>query len=263
MNRWQLFNQMEFLIKAAVWPDAPGGVLFPVNSVKTTGGFDEEDLNEIILPACFLVDGGAVPHQEHPKLKTQIISFFLVAENNNDRFGRGALLGSNRTTTVGQSDNRGLMEIEPHVLAAIGQLGRDEGIRFFLADESETPTRFLGEERGIALKELSYECRMYDEASYQPVSGFSGILAASTVTLTWTQPPSRFDSDGVRIVRKVGSVPTSPTDGTTILDQSALTVLADSPGTGTFGYAAFGVFDELAGQRFSDVGPTAGTFVVP
>ena len=79
--------------------------------------------------------------------------------------------------------------------------------------------------------------------------------------MTWVQPPDRFDSDGVRLLRKSGSAPTSETDGTQLLDQSTATSFNEAPGSGTFFYGLLGMYDEKSGQRFSPI-RTIGPFVI-
>lgn len=72
--------------------------------------------------------------------------------------------------------------------------------------------------------------------------------AAPSVTLSWTNPPARYDAVGRVIVRKAGSTPPTKADGTdgTVLSTTALgaTTYVDAPGSGTWSYGVFNGLDE-------------------
>jgi hypothetical protein len=72
-----------------------------------------------------------------------------------------------------------------------------------------------------------------------PVTSFTATLGASSVALAWTNS-SDADFDHVRVVRKTGSAPTSPTDGTVVCDCTGQTATdARPPEQTTYNYAAY------------------------
>ena len=72
-----------------------------------------------------------------------------------------------------------------------------------------------------------------------PVSNFVAALGATSVALTW-QSPSAPDLSHVRIVRKAGSAPAGPTDGTVLCDCTGQSATDSRPADGvTYHYAAY------------------------
>lgn len=70
------------------------------------------------------------------------------------------------------------------------------------------------------------------------VSGFTAVSGDRKITLSWANPVSDFT--GVKIMRKTGSNPSSPTDGTNIYDGNGISFIDTGLTNGTrYYYAAF------------------------
>ncbi|MGQ9454907.1 MAG: hypothetical protein ACUVRS_05245 [Armatimonadota bacterium] len=93
-------------------------------------------------------------------------------------------------------------------------------------------------------KQIYYVTNAPDNIAPQPVTGFSAVESDMSVRLSWTNPPDP-DFQGTMIRMKIGSYPTSPTDGTLIGDYTgspgsagSCTVSGLTNGT-TYYFAAF------------------------
>ena len=80
------------------------------------------------------------------------------------------------------------------------------------------------------------------------------------MSLTWANPPSRYDLRRVRLRRAAGSTPpASISAGSEVtLAADLSTSVVDAVAAGTYSYTLFGCYDETnsppsADQRFSDV----------
>jgi len=81
-----------------------------------------------------------------------------------------------------------------------------------------------------------------------PVTGLGATAGDTQVQLAWTNPGDA-DLAGIRVLRKTGSYPTSPTDGTVVLDDSVAPFATSVTDTGltngtTYYYAVY-AYDEV------------------
>ena len=91
-----------------------------------------------------------------------------------------------------------------------------------------------------------------------PVAGFTAVPGDRRVDLTWTNPAGAFDS--VQVVRKAGTMPTGPTDGTLVFVGNAAAAADAGLTNGTlYHYAAWvtrgGVFSPAARAQAIPVDP--------
>ena len=268
MNLSQVLQQIQFLAQEVTWPDPPSDKVFGAlgDSVQITNGFDPEMLKtEIRYPAAFISDAGGVPHREDSRRKEpQRIAFVIVVDHLSDPWGSGASVGANRVVTVGSSAFRGIFEVYEPVIDQILDRGRESGLTFIVAGESEAAPINVDGSKSMLAKSWTFHVRMYDLRTFDAPLRFAGVAASPTVTLSWIAPPLRFDNPtaSVSIVRKTGSPPTSITDGTLVADGITGTGFVDTPGAGTFFYGLAAKYD--AGGTAFTFSPllTAGGFTV-
>ena len=93
---------------------------------------------------------------------------------------------------------------------------------------------------------MSIRVGCIEEETYPTVHNLSGSSSGGNTTITWEDPPDRFDRLNIALVRKLGSDPSSVTDGTSLgtVAIGTQTFTEADPASGTWHYAAFAAYDK-------------------
>jgi len=264
MNVWQVIRQLKYLLIQRQW-DGTGADVFQDNSVVITVAPDEQALATLISPTAIIRPMGAQSdpiHDEEPDLILQSIGVRLSTTVPGDALGEYALIGGGRQSAT-DSRGRGLLEVEEELFAALAELGTIDGVVIYNKAKSAADAELDDNNRYSAFRTYMFEVLTTETRFYHPVLGFVATdnVASTFCDLNWTSAPMRFDSRGVRILRKSGSSPaTNPTDmsATVVADGSAFPAVAgywrDRPGAGTFSYTIWVTYDEFGSgttERYS------------
>lgn len=253
MNTWQVIRQIKYLLLQRQW-EGTGSDVFQNNSVVISVAPDDQALSVLVTPTAVLRPLGAQSdpmHDEEPDLIMQSIGVRLSVTVPGDPLGQFALIGGGRQGQ-GDSRGRGLLEVEEELYGAIESLNTINGVVIYSRAKSEAEAELDDDNRYSCIRTYLFDALTTASRFYHPVMGFSAADAGSgNCNMTWTSPPTRFDSRGIRILRKAGATPvTSPTDGsaTVVLSGAAFPgspgSQSDSPGTGQFSYTIWVTYDE-------------------
>lgn len=265
MNTWQVIRQLKYLLLQRQWEGA-GSDVFQNNSVVVTVAPDDQALAVLIPPIALIRPLGAQSdpiHDEEPDLIMQSVGVRLSVTVPGDALGEYALLGGGRQ---GQTDSRGrgLLEVEEELYGAIESLNTINGVVIYSRSKSEAEAELDEENRYSCIRSYLFDVLTTADRFYHAVLGFVATdnVAPTFCDLNWTSAPMRFDSRGVRILRKSGSSPaTNPTDlsAFVVADGSAFPAVAgywrDRPGTGQFSYTIWVTYDEYGSgttERYSE-----------
>jgi len=240
----QLFRQLRYTAQAMVWEGTANKVFGDKAVIITAGGFPMEQLSRLYRPCLIINDGGGTNHLEHPLIFDQTIEMLLFIDNIGSVYGEGSLIGGNRTAQT-ESHGAGLLQIENEILKTFGIRGKVGGNNIALLSKTGSKAIQITGNLPLIYRGYTFQSRISTYGGYDlpPVRNFS---VSGSVDLAWDLPKdaaSRFDFESVLIIRKQNSVPSGYTDGTQIYQGSG-TSITDSPGSGTWYYAAFTEYDE-------------------
>lgn len=248
MNLWQIAHQLRYKLQDRDWPSSSTAV-FDQNAVVCTPGLDLDELKNLVHPVAlifFREEQSDPEHGEAPDYREGRIIVRVGVDQAGDRYGQHSLLGASRT---GQTDSRGrgLLELDPEINGAIGDLAKQDGlwIRSDMDGAAEVTPEPLPH---LTYRDHAFKVRYTMDRFYPPPFNFTATDQAngSDVALAWSLPPTRYDTYRVILRRASGS--TAPADkdsGTSIsLSGNLATSKTDDPGTGTFSYALFLTYDE-------------------
>lgn len=266
MNPWQVLKQAVQELKDRNWTGSSTKV-FQSDSVRVAGGDEFEAFAEgLITPAAILKPGAAQSdplHGEEPDLVSFQFSVFLVCQIPGDRVGENAIMGAAR---VGLTDSRGkgLLEIEEEMLNALFRLNDLEGIRLQLVETGASQITPDPNNKTVAAREYLFEAVCTKNRFYHAPTQVQASNAGGTVTITWQDPPTRFDSIEIEVHRASGA--TAPATPSAATKQAGVALgtetYAQAPGAGQWSYAVFMGYDDYGGAastRYSaqDTGTTA------
>ncbi len=255
MNARQIFGQVRKRLRDRLWPGSANTVFGSVHVSQNPSA--EDALIDMKLPMCFLSHNDEVPDPELVGYSRMDAQARLVVAVAGDIIGEAAVMGANRASQV-LSEGAGILEVEAQLKDVIKELLNKDGIRIALRRGTA--------DRGTFVEDIGYAIvRTYrmlvdvtNDAYYHPPQRFHAADAmGGDATLTWADPPTRFDSRGLIIRRAAGATaPATSTAGTAVATP-ALGVLTftDSPGVGQFSYAIFMAYTnsgQASDESFSD-----------
>lgn len=256
MNRWQICEQLKYLLRKRKWEDDSGNE--KVFNAFTTGGVPRSAWADIPTPFCIIQPKTGKADPEDPNLWDYRFKFVIIAEVEGDSLGEFAMMGGARTGGQGSSDGRGLLELEEELFKALNLLSTDLGIEY-QAKNADIEDSINDAELGyMALGTYNYDIRGASFRYYHPVTRLLGVDATGgNCTLTWQLPPDRYDRRSIIVRRAAGSTaPATPSAGTGIsLSSDLATSKTDNPGAGVFSYAVFAAYLENSDEK----PPTSGT----
>lgn len=263
MNPWQAAQQVLAALRAAVWPDAPGGVVFGAVIASVPGVY--EDNQEARLPVARLLPGSEQPDPELPDRLVFAFEIAVVAEVLQEKHGAFSIIGGSRSGGLGSSAGRGCLELEEIARNAITAL--DPRLRLnVVATGGRAVDMIDAGERQLAERVFEVSMTGTRGRFYHAVRCLStSALVGHLFSLLWKDPPARFDTltaTAVMVRFAAGSTaPATPTAGTlqayVALGAQALSITK----TGTFSYSIFCQYDENGdgtADRWSD--PVSITF---
>ncbi len=246
MNAWQLFRQVQFLLKAAVWPTG-GKKVFSPEGVIVACDLPDGFLERSRLPCAVIRVGEAQndpDHDEEPELVSQSFEVTIACSVPNDPWGQSAVLGAVRTQN--DSAGKGVLEIEEQLFANLALLGSSTGIRVVLRMKSEAAGTPSGGPEYLAWRGYRFDALVGSARSYPAPTRFSATGGVGSVALAWANPGTRFDSRRIVVRRLAGAVaPATILLGTDVaLAANFSTSKTDTVAAGTYSYSVFAVFDE-------------------
>lgn len=249
MNTWQVAKQLKYLLGKAVWPTTAKKVFGAVRFSNVT---NEELMERHRMPMVIFRPGGAQSdprRREQPELIKQVFIARMFAAVASDGIGEDALLGSNRKDGGLDSSGRGLLELEEQLISGVGRLTSINGVKIINTFRSMTDADLHNTKRHIAFREYTFEAMVGNLRFYHPSSRLSAVdNGGGSVTLTWRRAPDRFDfRDQILRFDSGATPPATTTSGTgiTLSDPVNDVTVTHTPGSGTFSYSLFSVYDDL------------------
>lgn len=248
MNLWQVVKQVKNILELQKW-GASSTPVFAKVAITTVS--DEDVIGQGALPAAAIriLSGSSDPLGEgdEPDLISQTIDIRIYAAGGADALGEGGVIGGNRS--IGQTDSggRGILEIEEELFNAIKQLTTDDGLEIIGRMTAGVIPIFMEDMRHINFRDYALEVQCTADRFYHPVTE---LLATDDTggetTLTWRNPPARFDRLALVLRRAAGSTPpASETAGDPVTVSGFPATVTDDPGVGEFSYAMFVSYDEV------------------
>jgi len=109
------FTELQNTLKLLVWTGTSSKIFG--DNVYIVADTPLSHLNRFQSPSCFIMDLGGQLDDEHPNLLFQKFSLMLFVENNNNVWGEGVMLSSNRT--INTSQGAGLFDIEEVLIPSL------------------------------------------------------------------------------------------------------------------------------------------------
>lgn len=255
MNVWQVAKQLRYILRSADWP-GNGDPVF--GAVHVTNGLAEEEYALLKMPGCLISIGDSVSDAEDPDYVIQNFMVSWMCQVAGDVRGESPLLGASRPSGNTSSRGRGVLEIEEEVSRALRQMQDSVGVRL-LGRRRSTPEVGLFSDFGyVALRSMMVEVKCTDARYYHPPRDVVATAGGGNVTVTWTDPPDRYDRRRLRLRRSNSATPPSDESSGTDLGFVALgvnTYLDVAPGAGTWSYAVFASYTDTGAaedQRYSE-----------
>lgn len=246
-SAWQVARQLRHLLRAAVWPDTPGAVVF--GAVEVTDVPLEVAIGAFAsFPLALIRMGGGPADPEQPQLLTEAISVDLVVALPGDAIGARSLLGGPRAGGQGTSSGRGVLEVEEEAARACQQLGGANGVRVRVVSRGRSAVAEDKVHGYVMSRGLALEARCSAFRHYPPPVNFVATGGVGQVVMTWDLPPARFDRLSVILRRATGATPpASATSGTGVtLASATATGVTDTVAAGTYSYSLFEAYDETS-----------------
>lgn len=255
MDPWQAARQIRWILANATWPDAGGTTVFG-SVVVVTSAFAGMFAN-FRSPSLAVRPGSCSEDPEDPGLLTQQIELLLCVAVHGDPVGQNAVIGGNRTAGQVRSEGRGLLEVEEEVRRQAKKLGDNDGLRIVAGETSDGPGLVTEEKMPFAVtRSYTIDVHCTSARYYHAPKNLVATGGAGIVTLSWTLPPTRFDTRRVVVRRATGATPpASATAGTDVPVATLATGVVDSVAAGTYSYAVFMAYDESGSstdERFSE-----------
>jgi len=266
VNLRQAVKQLQYLLQSRYWDDDnTNDLVFGSSGVRITTGLSADQAMGLRLPFALIKVQDGSSDDEDPQLSTETIEIAIAARGAQDQYGESAVVGSSRTSGDGNSQGRGILEVERELLSVLRNLDGTQGIAVAGVSKSQLAVEDVGGMVGfVAARAYQLDVDVVIDPYFHPVPRISAVNdTGGQATLTWILPPDRWDRQEVILRRASGSTaPTSVTGGTGVTLASALpTTHADDPGAGTWSYAIFAGYDD-DGDGTSDNYSAAATVTI-
>lgn len=237
MNKWQLAYQLAYLAKQMTW-DGSTKVFKPEDVVVSF--LDQYTVMKISHVPMLIVRVLNSSTTDANKLRADEqelnVALEIVHSVPGDKTGEATLLGRNQVAGV---LGKGILEIEEKVQSVVELLTQQNGIEFYSVSSTTPEPAPIGDNRNLAYLKLTYIAWGTRQRTYpRPIR----FRATGSVSLSWTSPPTRYDSTRVEIWRHTAEI-TSYGQGTMIYTGTG-TSTTNSPGSGTWYYSIFAIYTE-------------------
>jgi hypothetical protein len=257
MNALQIAKQLKYLLSARAWQETGGETVF--GSVHVTNGLPEDQYKYLRMPACLVGIDEDKSDDEEPNYVQQVFRITYMIQSAGDLRGEFALIGGPRPSGAASSKNRGIMEVEEEVSGVLRQVQETNGVKIIGRRRSHVGTGIIKGTGYLAARTMMVEVKCTDARYYHPPLRVAGAVAGANVTLTWSDPPTRFDGDGrtLRIRRAAGAIPpTTVTGGIQVADVArGVGTYVDAPGVGQWSYTIFAGYTDTgiaSNERYSE-----------
>lgn len=262
----QTIREIRATVAAATWPDGAASQVIGANAAMITAGVeDDQDLPDR-LPFALINLGAQTADEDDPGLVTQEIVLVLAASVPGHNMGEYSLIGgaSGESGRWGYSTNRGLLEVETVIIAAVQRLNGADGAPIEVKYGSASAPQRL-KDKAVVFRQytLSAVCTRADEYP-APQNLVVGTPLVGQIPLTWDLPASRFDLSSIVLRYATGATaPATIADGT----DGGVSTLATSKtiiglAANTYSVSVFGKYQDTNASdlRYSD--PLSRTSVV-
>jgi len=258
---------MEYKARALTWDSAPNKKIFGEESAISSALGWEILIDHMRFPFIIFNFLSSQSNPENRLMKEAKFKATIVVKHDNDRLGRLILDGGGQDFNYGASEGKGLLQLQEKLFNSLNSGFRPDGIfySFLFAGENLTAGAGLDDAIALGILEIDIDAILWEESSYLDVFNFTGTLAGGAVTLTWQDPPDRYDliqTSGLIIRRKIGSNPTSVTDGIAVgtVNIGVQTYIDAAPGAGDWFYGIFVSYDENNDVPSSATNYSSGKF---
>ena len=248
MNTWQCLRQLRYLLLARTWAGT-GSVVFGSGAVHVSAMPTEKAKPFIRPPLCLLWPGSMrvdPEYGEEPDLLIQEVNASLMTVAPGDHVGQKPMIGGNVPDRT-KSEGRGILEIEEEFFAAIEKLSTDTGIVIQNRTSGGSDPSYDPDFGYIVSRNYQLELVVTADRFYHPCANLVATGGSGSVSLSWSNPPDRYDRYRVVLRRASGTTaPTSVSGGTgvTLSGNLATSVTDSGLAAGTYSYALFAQFDE-------------------
>lgn len=266
MNPWQQLRQLRYAVKARSWAGGTAGKVFA--DCEIIAGAAGDEIEAFRMPMVLLSCGDTAFDDENPGIRDETYTATIVAQAEGQSSNTAALMGGPRSGGVGESEGRGLLELEEELIGSVGRLTGADGAPFAIHSATASAVaRVTGGQRIIA---RAYTIRAMARTAryYAPPHFVSGSGGAGSITVTWDLPATRWDT--LRPIVRYQSGATAPATATAGTSGGTLAIGATSAvivvAAGTYSAAVFMSYDETGSataERHSDqeLGTTKASIV--
>lgn len=231
MSPEPVIRQLRWLLQRMTVSDDSETLLFGDAGVRVAADSPDDWLSRLASPSILLNVGQFTAEPEQPWFGKLAIEAFLFVDIKTDPWGAEGIFR--------------LLRYEQRIADSLYAVGSDSG--FEVSIRRTGASRVTGSKtRPLAYRSLQFEARgvgrYISSDDFDPqTASLTATVDGVDVDLAWTRP-NRYDL-GLVSIRRSASAIASASDGTEVTSSSSGTTFTDSPGSGTWYYAAFYTFD--------------------
>lgn len=240
------------------WPDLnqlgnPGEPVLGRVFVAAVVSSHDMQTRDAVVPFAIVRPGAVKWSREHPEAWADEVrlTLILIGANANDQAGGAAIVGATRAGQ-GSSQGRGLLDVEAAVLGRLASTPNASGgapLSLRPAGETAMPPEVAKMEGLVVARAIEVVAvRVPAQPTFAPVRRPVALKSGSDAAMTWQAPPDTYDLVGILVARSSGTTPPATPSGAgitqlTTLGPAATGYTDPNPGSGTWSYSLFGVFD--------------------
>lgn len=209
MNAGQMAQQIKQTLETTTWPESPNDVVFGSRMVYIIAGLPTEDDLPGGFPFALINIGVGTNDPDDTNILEQSFGVLVVSDAPGGQMGEHALIGGAKST-LGTSANRGALELNGRVLAALKDLRGVDGAALQLSATSAGAPSKTGNGRHMVIGESSFTGWVTAEPSYTHPTRLA--LASGVWTWTGGQCSARFDFIRYRLGYVAGTTPAQTPD---------------------------------------------------
>jgi len=240
----QVARQLKSLIGARSWPLGSASSVVQTAGVVITTLQPEDLVGNIQEPFVIIGVGTGTADPTRPGLMRTNFEITTVQKTEGDEVAEAPMIGSGRVN-IGQSEGQGVLVVHSQVMQAVNFKTAANGLpKFTLVRSTGAAPLFVGRTYYAMAKTVVSTTCTVAETYQEPGQFLAADATGGDATLTWKNPPSRYDFYQVRVQRAAGATaPATSTAGTNVYS-GALETYTDSPTSGQFSYSIWAAYDE-------------------